>query len=253
MLCKEYQPWINDAAAGAIPAERDAELRAHMADCPNCRKAFESARRLQAAIDAGLIRIVSSEPSPQVLAAVRQKIAARAVQRRSRSVSPVAWRAALVAAGLLAVAAGLKVWNARPSHLYKQVLVSSASARPPRLTTHRGLAKVATLAPESRPEQAPQSGATKPHVNHAAAGARRSASARQPQVLVEKDEAALVMGLYEGLQSSRVEAASLLKTPPGFKRERDGSLVTVPLEIPPIKIARLDSGGSKAGKDPRTL
>lgn len=66
------------------------------------------------------------------------------------------------------------------------------------------------------------------------------AAPQVPQVLVEKDEAALVLDLYNAVRTGQVNGASLVAPPPGFKREKDGSLVPVPLKIEPIEIAALD-------------
>ncbi len=74
-----------------------------------------------------------------------------------------------------------------------------------------------------------------------------------PQVLVPKDEMALVLELYNGVRTGKIDGASLLATPPGFKREADGTLVPTPIEIKPIEISRLDSGQNGVKNRPDAL
>lgn len=60
-----------------------------------------------------------------------------------------------------------------------------------------------------------------------------------PEVLVPKNEMALVLSLYNGVRTGRIDGASLLATPPGFNRDPDGTLVAAPLKIEPIKISEI--------------
>jgi len=77
-------------------------------------------------------------------------------------------------------------------------------------------------------------------------------SSSEPEVLVEKDEATLVLQIYNAARSGRVNGASLVALSPGLKRDEDGDLVPVPLDIPPLEIAQLDSGqGAKQSEDNR--
>jgi hypothetical protein len=68
-----------------------------------------------------------------------------------------------------------------------------------------------------------------------------------PYVLIEKDEAALVLQLYNAVRTGRVNPASLVTPLPGFRRAADGSLVPVPLKILPMQIAALGPGPAKSG------
>ncbi|MGH9354058.1 MAG: hypothetical protein ACRD2G_18165 [Terriglobia bacterium] len=74
-----------------------------------------------------------------------------------------------------------------------------------------------------------------------------------PQVLVPKDEMALVLKLYNDARTGKIDGTSLLAVPPGFKREADGTLVTTPIEIKPIEITQLDSGQNGVKKRPDAL
>ena len=51
MNCERYKASLTDAALGALEPARDAELRAHLADCAACRAALEKEQRLAMAID----------------------------------------------------------------------------------------------------------------------------------------------------------------------------------------------------------
>jgi len=72
---------IEAAASGSQP---QGDLRAHLADCADCRAAFERERSLFASIDAGLHVIANSEVPASLLPRVR-------AQLNDLSVSPRSW------------------------------------------------------------------------------------------------------------------------------------------------------------------
>lgn len=70
----------------------------------------------------------------------------------------------------------------------------------------------------------------------------RTAKASTPQVIVPKNQMALILEVVREAQSGRIDGKSLFSVPPGFKREPDGSLGIAPIVIKPIEIARLEVG-----------
>jgi len=112
MKCVTAREWINDLMDGALGVDREAELNAHLAGCPDCR---ELARDFSA-----IVRAAKSLPSSEPAAAVWQKIAAgvrevrrvapaEAAEERSRLRrfwAPAGWAYAAAAALLLLAVGG---------------------------------------------------------------------------------------------------------------------------------------------------
>lgn len=274
MNCKRYKTWIIEAALGVSQkhnAAREAELRRHLAACAVCREEFEHERRLTAAIDHTLERSLAAEPSAGLAAQVRQKIAGD--DGRSETAFWPRFRvprwAAVAVACAVVLAAGV-IWKnlrlpARGS-LTSAIDVARAE-KPPSLRSKRAesngpevdsrgprLSDRGSLSAEKGPR--PITGrltvatplSKKVATVRAAKGVARhtrrvrTTKPQMPEVLVPKNEMALVLELVNGTRTGRINGESLLKVPPGFKRAPDGTLVPVPIEIKPIHIAKLDVG-----------
>jgi hypothetical protein len=250
MDCRKYNAWISDAAAGELEAANDAELRAHTAQCEDCRLALDRTQKLLAAIDKGIVQLLDAEPSPDLLIRVRQRIAAPALKAGTQRFGPARRLALGAALGILMVLVGIRTIS-EIRYSRKPALVSSVSGKPAGLDRNFGRLVIAPEVPERRPEARLSSKTAKYFVRKAAVKERRHGNRGQPEVpevpevLVEKDEPALVVALCQGLMTGRIDGQSLWKTPPGYKREPDGSLVPTPLEIQPIKIASLDAGRNR--------
>jgi hypothetical protein len=105
MACERFRDALTDVAAG-VPAP--APLEAHLASCEGCQAELHRLRQALAVADAELARLVAAEPSPELLARIRQAVA-------EPDLSP-AWRLgwlwpATAAAATLLVA--LTVWVGR--------------------------------------------------------------------------------------------------------------------------------------------
>src|SRR5258706_6490442 len=72
MPCKHYKDALIEAAASG--AEPHAELRAHLAECADCRATFEQEQALFSAIEAGLHVTANSEMPGSLLPRVRERL-----------------------------------------------------------------------------------------------------------------------------------------------------------------------------------
>ena len=103
MGCQRYQSWITDQALGALAKNREAELLAHVAECATCSAALHRSRVLHQAISLGMAKTVSAEPSPDLAARVRQRIAVPPAPARFAAFFPAVAGALVLAAVLIAL------------------------------------------------------------------------------------------------------------------------------------------------------
>lgn len=75
MDCAQYKDWLKDAALEGLAPRQEAELRAHLAACSNCRAEVEQLRLFLSAVDQAVTRSAEAEPAPGFAARVRQRIA----------------------------------------------------------------------------------------------------------------------------------------------------------------------------------
>lgn len=259
MNCKRFKMWIIDLAAGAPgkgSEEHDAELHRHIAACPECREAFQREIRLETAIDRALERSLVGEPSYGFVSQVRQRIAADANRQKFGFLRPIlSARWAGLAVLFAVVVAGGIFWKYHQPQLARSRAVRMARAENPRLedaaTGSRSIKKRLTAANPGLKEAGSRGTVSVPWERAAAsttprlarhARAPRAAKASTPEVIVPKNQMALVLQLYYGTRSGEIDGASLVAVPPGFKREPDGSLGIAPIVITPIQIAKLEVG-----------
>lgn len=260
MKCKRYSNWIRDAALDGLDAARAAELRLHLLKCSRCTQQFEREQRLLAAIDQAVARSLAAEVADDLHIRIRQKLTEDAKAESSFSLG----RAAAVAAACAVVLAVVFVWLPRHPITRRQTMnaalarranrrstpvILSEAKNPDLKTRSMPFARFASLVPLSRGERAEIN--KKPQLSFGGESARGTRAGKGfhtvrvphresvPEVLVPKNEMALVLELYNGVRTGKIEGASLLTTPPGFKREADGTLTAAPLKIEPIKIAEL--------------
>ena len=270
---RRYKTWLSDAAAGALDAAREAELRAHVERCSDCRAALERERTLFEAIDGGIRAHLAAAPSPEFAARLRMRLAEEAARpskygldassRLGTWLAPRFWpRFALAtsvpaaAAALLAFAV-LTVWLARRSASHRatspQAIAHKDTAprsRPSAVASQAYEAQTTPVAPISERASAPRApnstfgrlATSRQPDRRPGNPVRASRPEALPEVLVDKNEAESLAKLYESINSGRVDVASLAAVPPGFERKPDGSLAPAPIKIPPLEIAKLDSG-----------
>ncbi|HEV2500527.1 MAG TPA: zf-HC2 domain-containing protein [Terriglobia bacterium] len=243
MNCKRYAKWINEAAFGALDATREAEFRRHLLECPHCQTQIEQEQRLLAAINQTMARSLAAEPAASLCVKTRQRIAEGATAKVSfwltlRILGTVA------AACVVFVAIVVLAWQVQRRSVRQHAAPTATVAREesaPQAVRH----ETRTVTPSGN-------GVRQAAVSHSSRRARSRRPGNNlshqntlPQVLVPKNEMALVLELYNGVRTGKIDGASLLAVPPGFKREPDGTLVPAPIEIKPIEIAQLgDDSGS---------
>ncbi len=253
---------LSDRALGGVDRPSEGELRAHLEACPDCRATLERERRLVGAIDRGVRAHLAAEPSRNLAARVRMRLA----EERAGSVAglPSAWRFVprwwpewglrpwipVTAAALIGLTAAL-VWLAhRPANLDAPAVASriSREAAQPRVEP--------VTQPVRPPSQIQARSSSRQDVTRPRRSqARRVATAASreevlPEVIVDKNEQESIARLYYAIQAGRVDLVSLMAVPPGFKRAADGSLIPAPLHIPPVDDTGSDSESGWAEPEP---
>jgi anti-sigma factor RsiW len=224
MACERFRDALTDVAAGA-PAP--VAVEAHLASCEGCQAELHRLRQALAVADAQMAGLVAAEPSPELLARIRQAVA-------EASPSP-AWRfgwmwPATAAAATLLVA--LAVWVGRgpsPSPEARVAVDGKGSAIPadPSSPGSNG-------AP--RDDRAPAVGDRRspPRARAATVGVPRDDA---PEVLVPPGEGEALLRLVALVHRERLSPAGL-----GAAGQPSPDLAEpVPLEITPIEIVPLDA------------
>jgi anti-sigma factor RsiW len=237
MNCQSYREWIEETALGAIAgpidASRRVQLHAHLAACPECRRAFEAAQKLYAAIDRGVAARVEGMPPGNFAARVRMRLADESERAEVRFWwRPAIWIPALGTAALALLL--LTIWIARRP--------GEQRSQPPRQqATQTALSK-----PESPVSVKPseQASVTRPPSAWSArrpspASPRRGAAccgpdsgAPQLQVQIQPGQWAAVTSLYRAGQSGKVNETA--EDVPA-----DQPLRVTPVEVPPLVVAEL--------------
>ncbi len=235
MGCQRYQSWITDEALGALAKNRERELLAHAAECAACRAALNRTRVLHQAIDLGMAETVSAEPSAELTARVRQRIAEPPEPARARL---AAFFPAV--AGALALAALLALW-----------LRPQAPPRPPGAATQSHDVATAGQIPSQptatihRPpaELLRDSGGEPAEANHSAGRTQNPAPAFE--VLVPPGELQAVVQFAAALNSAGVVRAQLKTN----MEEPRTPLDVKSLEFPALEVTKLeeDHSASESG------
>jgi hypothetical protein len=213
MLCERYQEWMIPAALGGLSPERGRELRAHVEVCVQCRAEFERVKALTGAIDRGVAASVSVQPSPDLAARVRARIA--------ESPAPASWPFARwmpLAAGTLAAAAVLALWL-RPR------ATSAPPQKAPPVATTRSASPSEAL--PLRAERAASPRMSRPNRQQA----RESVAGLQ--VLVPPGEWNAVVRLAAAVNQGSVDGRQLVAAAEKSRAELGvNELQIAPLEIP---------------------
>lgn len=243
MNCKRYAKWINEAALGALDATREAEFCRHLLECPRCQTQIEQEQRLLAAIDQTMARSLAAEPAASLYVKTRQRIAEGATAKVSFSL-PLRI-VGTVAAACVVVVAIVLAWQAQRRSVRQHAVPTVTVAREqpaPQAVRH----ETRTMTPSGNGVGQVAVGHSKRRARSRRPGNNPSHQDTLPQVLVPKNEMALVLELYNGVRTGKIDGASLLAVPAGFTREKDGTLASAPIEIKPIEIARLNKNPESA-------
>ncbi len=235
MNCRRFQSRMDRAVAGGPAAgDRDAGLRRHLDQCRSCRAVWEAKCAGLAAWERRLAGALSLEPSPQMLARVRGQWAEASAGQTNRGA--LSWRmlgiGAVASLGLI-MAIWLPLRSSRHATVRARMIAESLPAGKPVSISRRLM----------RPRLAAVRRKTILH-------RRRRPGARIPRVIIQKNEAAMLASLCRDLRRSAAFRAAFLKIPPGFQPGPGGYLVPARLEIPPIKMARLNFGQALKNKTP---
>jgi hypothetical protein len=238
MACERFRDALTDVAAG-VPAP--APLEAHLASCEGCQAELHRLRQALAVADAQMAGLVAAEPSPELLARIRQAVA-------EASPSP-AWRfgwmwPATAAAATLLVA--LAVWVGRgpsPSPEARVAVDATRRVIPRDLRLPGPEGSAVPADPSSlgsngapRDDRAPAVGDRRspPRARAATVGVPRDDA---PEVLVPPGEGEALLRLVALVHRDRLSPAGL-----GAAGQPSPDLAEpVPLEITPIEIVPLDA------------
>lgn len=233
MACERNKKGLMAAALGGVPANRRAELDAHLRECADCRAEFERQRELLAAIDRGVAASVAAEPSPDLAARIRERL---------REAPAASWFSGWIpaAVGTLAVFVFVAIWMARRPPVVPGNPAPVISEAPP------------TVQPAPRPQSpAETSSPTKTFAavarpapqQHREIAREAAAHDSMPEVLVPRGQEAALMRLYTLLQRDHGLAASLAAD------EQSQSIVPPELKIDPLVVAPLEKSDAGAVSD----
>ncbi|MGB6483195.1 MAG: hypothetical protein WBE86_06880 [Candidatus Acidiferrales bacterium] len=240
--CAQFRECMADAAlSGSLRSDFDAHVR----DCVACREEFNRVQTLLQAVNDGVSASVAAEPSSQLLANVRQRIAAQ--QHRA----PAWWRQrAWLTAGGACVALAVFLFAARTLHKFNRSLPNAApnpiaasstpghSALPPNRSP---AVESATSAPPRKPARVV--------VRHSSLRTLHR-PALEPEIIVDPGQTQAILRFAAALQSGQIDGAKLLAD----QKRAAEPLEIKPLTIAPLKIAALAddaappaSGNSQSG------
>jgi hypothetical protein len=226
MTCARHADALSDVAAGDPAA---AELEAHLASCAACRAELAALRQALAVADDELSRLLLAEPSRDLAARIRTAVAESTEAAPGRRPG---WSVIAAAAAATVVVATIFVADLGPRPEPRATVVDRAPAH----ETTRATPAPETVAPSVAPFQPVES-------RRRASLAARTQPAREPEVLVQKEEAEALVRLAAHLRRRSVTPESLLVAD-----------LSVPLaepnggEIQPIEIVPLDPAESSGAE-----
>ena len=221
MPCEHYKDALIEAAATGT--EPQGKLRAHVAECASCRKAFAQEQSLFAAIDDGLYTAANTEVPPSLLPRIRAGLDEVTFAHPRWSSSWFALAGAAVVAVVLFFAVTIRQNNLRI---------------PPNQSAANQHAVSPTVPSAESPLSARPSEKVDSSMPPRALAARNSVGPEEtvnskstPEILVPRDQ--------EILLASYAQQWSFGKHAPLVARDADETSVVL-LEVVPIQIAELD-------------
>jgi hypothetical protein len=221
MPCKHYKDALIEAAASG--AQPQADLRAHLAECADCRAAFEQEQALFASIDAGLHVTANAEMPASLLPRVRARLDEESVPRRIWATNWLVLASATVM--VVAFFAARALW--RPNAVRHPAETTGNASVPIRVTPPQNRDRVVVPPMVKNSPSQPQLTMARNHQLHETLGNGKT----KPEVLVPRDQ--------EVLLSEYAEQWSLHKHPMLLAQEFDATILS-PLQVAPIQIAELD-------------
>jgi hypothetical protein len=227
MACEKYSGWIIDAALGALPAQRNAELAAHTAHCASCRESLAQSRAFAHAIDAGVESLVASEPSPQFHARLRSRLADEAASRPAKLFG---WLPVAAAATAAVVLAAFLLFRAPARRAVATVAVeqSASDALPVAVAgPNESLAlRADTVQSVAHPYRAAPDGSWHPRPG-----------GRQQQVLIRPGQLAMLQDVAQAARTGRFDVRQLSSVQQ--EKESESPLAVEPMSISALEVAPL--------------
>ena len=229
--CGQVRKWMPDAAVGSLPSDRRADFDLHLQGCARCDKEFRGMQTLLQAIDTGVSGSVAAEPSPQLIANIRQQI-------EHASAAPLWWRrsawlttacaCAGVAIALLGVHALQRSYRAALNPQHQPVIASATAGNTAAPSNGSPVVEPARSAPLRNPTRAT---------------ARRSSPRTfasvdsEPEVIVEPGQMQAILHFAAAMQRGQIDGAQFLAD----QKKTSEPLEIKPLTIAPLKIEPLDA------------
>lgn len=236
--CGKVRGWMADAASGSLSESRRGEFEAHIGDCAACRAEFQRTEKLLGKIDQNLRAALAVEPSPQLLANVRQSIAAEP-QRSRRWLTRNVWVTAGASAALavLLIAVMLHRRNSpQPSYAPRPVIANAAPAHAPAAPSHGTSVENIPLRPSTRVHSSkPQLAVARQEL---ATNPRRHA---EPEVIVQPGQMQAILQFVAETRDGKINGGEIEE---GIKAAEK------PLGIKPLDIAPLETSQGDKNEDP---
>ncbi len=229
MPCKHYKDALIEAAASG--AQPQGDLRSHVAECADCRAAFEQEQTLFASIDVGVHGTANAQVPASLLPRIRARLDEEIAPQR-RWIQPLIFAAASVVL-LFAVFLFARPHSTRPDNQAKQTPQIPAS-EPPTTNVHN-------------PNSVPGTQIVSSNVNSSQTRGHstllRPVASNQPEVLVPPDEREALARFVVVLQARR-EAVVALVTRAKPAKDETASLEL--LQINGLEIKPLEEQQSEA-------
>ncbi|HEV3254117.1 MAG TPA: hypothetical protein VG033_06905 [Candidatus Acidoferrales bacterium] len=234
MACLDYKNRLTDAALASLATgegarQNDGGLRAHLDACADCAAEFARTRLLLSAIDRGVEASVAAEPSPEMMARFRRRIA--------EEPAPHSWTGTWipVVAAALAVAVAAFLWLG-----IRTAPHSIAPAASGELVTHS--------TPAQTPSRAQENGASArltPPVSSRLSASRALKPGGKLDVLVPPGQMAAILELQAALKNGSVDPSSIAS----YKEDTGEPLDIARLKISPLEFPALDAAEEQHPKD----
>jgi hypothetical protein len=250
MACEKYSSSIIDAALGALPPVQHGEFASHARRCASCRESLDEARALLDAIDGGVKALVSTEPSPHFEAKLRARLA---VEKSPRRQTQLKWIPVGALAAALIAAAGNAVFHGPKRNSVELVGGNRSSAASGAANKQGPLDSPAVKsAPTSGLLRAGENSARSLGQDFSRATVARSTAAlgsevrpgsllakatRQPEVLVQPGQFALVKQFADGVSAGQINGYEAVQ----FQQQSESGepLESEPVDILPLQISAL--------------
>ncbi len=239
MACEKYAGWMTDAALESLAPERRKEFLSHIAACPACRKSFDEQRSLLEAMNRGIESLATREPPAHFEARLRARLAAEAsptgVGRFSWVPIGVAALAVVVAAAIVTI----KMSGGR-SHAGSAPQVAATDAAK-KLTPTPGISAPGAVLPiRSNADRQNVHRPTNAVNTHARAAKSFATREKQPEVLVQPGQFALVRQFAAGLRDGSINGQQILN----LEQQSEAPLDVKPIQIAPLEIPELQADDS---------